>query len=164
LTVVLLGLGTNLGDRLANLNEAIRCMARQINVVRRSSVYETMPWGILDQPVFYNQVIKTETSMQPGEVLNHLKAIELNMGRQATVRNGPRLIDLDILFYDQLVLETTALTIPHPRMEGRAFVLVPLAELAPDWVHPLFHITAAEMLKGLDTSSVRRLQGNDICI
>jgi 2-amino-4-hydroxy-6-hydroxymethyldihydropteridine diphosphokinase len=155
--VVLLALGTNLGDRLANLEQAIQYMAPRIRVDARSSVYETLPWGILDQPVFYNQVVRAETNLPPLDVLAHLKAIEVKMGRQATVRNGPRLIDLDILFYDQLVLETEVLTIPHPRMQGRAFVLVPLVEVASGWMHPVLQVPVGSMVEGLDTGSVKRL-------
>jgi 2-amino-4-hydroxy-6-hydroxymethyldihydropteridine diphosphokinase len=158
LATALLALGSNLGDRLANLSQAMEDMAPEVKVAARSSVYETLPWGILDQPVFYNQVIRVQTELLPEALLSHLKAIEKKMGRQASVRNGPRLIDLDILFYDQLVLDTPGLSIPHPRMAGRAFVLVPLVELAPVWVHPKLQITVASMLDGLDTGSVRQLQ------
>jgi 2-amino-4-hydroxy-6-hydroxymethyldihydropteridine diphosphokinase len=125
-------------------------------VVRVSPVYETEPWGITAQPRFLNQVVELQTDLLPHALLRRLKAIETAMGRTAAEpRYGPRLIDLDILFYDDLVLTSYALTVPHPRLYERAFVLVPLADLAADRIHPRLGITVRELLARVDCSGVR---------
>ena len=131
-----IALGTNIGDRLANINKAIESLSFEVNIIDRSNIYETPPWGYLEQPMFLNQVVEVRTSLSPLALLDYLKEIESNMGRLPNILNGPRLIDLDIIFFDDLVIKTRKLTIPHPRLEGRAFVLVPLADLAPDYRHP----------------------------
>jgi 2-amino-4-hydroxy-6-hydroxymethyldihydropteridine diphosphokinase len=150
-----IALGTNIGDRLKNLQTAIGAMPPQVTVKRVSTVYETAPWGVLDQPDFLNQVIEIETDLAPAALLHHLKAIEARMGREQTVRYGPRRIDLDILFYEDLVLELSGLRIPHPRLHERSFVLAPLADLAPDLRHPELGKTVQEMLAQLDLSDVK---------
>jgi len=153
---VYLSLGSNLGDRKANLKAAAAALAPIVGVLRASRIYQTAPWGYLDQPDFLNQVLECETELAPLELLAHLKRIEKTLGRQPGVRYGPRLIDLDILFYDQLVVDLPELTIPHPRAAERAFVLVPLADLAPGLVHPVLMKTAAELLAALDAGGVTR--------
>jgi 2-amino-4-hydroxy-6-hydroxymethyldihydropteridine diphosphokinase len=154
---IYLALGTNLGDREANLRQAIALLAPEVTVVRESSVYATPPWGYADQPEFLNQVIEVETLLHPLPLLHRLKSIEEQMGREETFRNGPRLIDLDILFYGQAVVDGELLKIPHPRLQDRAFVLVPLAELAPDFVHPVLHETVQDLLAKVTREGMRRL-------
>jgi 2-amino-4-hydroxy-6-hydroxymethyldihydropteridine diphosphokinase len=153
-SVVYIALGSNLGDRQANLQAAIQALQPSVRVRECSPVYETPPWGYLDQPAFLNQVVKGETDLSPRELLDLLKRLEAEMGRQKTVLNGPRLIDLDILFYDDLVMDTPQLTIPHPRMRGRGFVLAPLADLAPDLRHPTLGVTVGELLGEADRSGI----------
>lgn len=140
---------------MENLRQALHSLPPAVEVEACSSVYETPPWGILDQPVFYNQVVRAATDLSPQDLLIYLKQIEQRMGRIETMRNGPRLIDIDILFYDDLELETPQLGIPHPRIEGRAFVWVPLAEIAPHLVHPKLGKTAAQVVSELDCRGIQ---------
>jgi 2-amino-4-hydroxy-6-hydroxymethyldihydropteridine diphosphokinase len=151
---IYLSLGSNLGDRLSNLQKAISLFPPQVSTIQQSSVYETEPWGYTDQPAFLNQIIQAETDLEPSDLLTFLKSIESSIGRLETFRFGPRLIDLDILFYDDLVIETPQLTIPHPHIPERAFILVPLAEIAPDLRHPVQNKTILQLKTGVDTSSV----------
>jgi 2-amino-4-hydroxy-6-hydroxymethyldihydropteridine diphosphokinase len=157
--ILYLSLGSNLGNRLANLKAAINNLSPQITVKKKSGVYETPPWGIADQPEFLNQVVEAETYMEPGPLLKHLKRLERVLGREPGVENGPRLIDVDILLYDDLVLEQGDLVIPHPHLHERAFVLVPLAEVAGQVVHPTLNQTITELLATVDASGIRRHQG-----
>ena len=152
--VAYIALGSNLGDRLGNLQAAVQALQPSVVILDCSPVYETPPWGYLDQPAFLNQVVKAQTQLSPRELLDLLKQVETEMGRQKMMLNGPRLIDLDILFYEDLVLDTPQLTIPHPRMGGRGFVLVPLADLAPDLRHPTLGVTIREMLIHADRAGI----------
>ncbi len=155
---VYLALGTNLGNRLENLKTAIKLLPPDVRVIKASPVYETPPWGYLNQADFLNQVLEAETNLTPEELLVYLKGLEAQIGRQASFKYGPRLIDLDILFYDDLILETAALSIPHPRMHERAFVLVPLAELNPDLRHPKADRTIQELLGNTDQDGINLFQ------
>jgi 2-amino-4-hydroxy-6-hydroxymethyldihydropteridine diphosphokinase len=144
--VTYLGLGSNIGDRLQNLQAAINALEPEVHPVECSPVYETPPWGYLDQPNFLNQVVKAETELSPGELLRYLKEIEKDLGRQDSFLNGPRKIDLDIIFFDDAVIESPPITIPHPRMDDRGFVLLPLADLAPEFKHPVLDLSVQDML------------------
>ncbi len=130
-----IGLGANLGDRAATIRRALACLAAlPATVVRRvSHLSETAPWGKPDQPWFLNAVAEIDTGLPPHDLLRALKQIETRLGRLPGERWGPRVIDLDLLLYDEITLSTPDLTIPHPSMDQRAFVLVPLQELWPDY-------------------------------
>ena len=143
---VYLGLGSNLGDRAANIKKALQLLESQMELTAVSPLYETEPVGVKKQPLFLNAVCAGQTTLAPQALLEFVKGIEKKMGRTPTVRFGPRLIDIDILFYDDLVLETPTLQIPHPRLTRRAFVLVPLAQIAPHLVHPASGLTIREIL------------------
>jgi 2-amino-4-hydroxy-6-hydroxymethyldihydropteridine diphosphokinase len=155
---VYIAFGTNLGDRLANLRAAIESMPPEIHVLAESNVYETPPWGYENQPAFLNMVLKAETDLEPALLLNHLKLLEVELGREQSFHWGPRLIDLDILFYDDLVLDSPPLVIPHPRLHERAFVLVPLADVAPDLIHPVLDLPVHELLVRVNTKSIKRFR------
>jgi 2-amino-4-hydroxy-6-hydroxymethyldihydropteridine diphosphokinase len=150
-----IALGSNLGDRLANLEAAINHLPPEAIPINISPVYETPPWGYEAQPSFYNQVIYASTVLSAMDLLAHLKKTEVLVGRQPTFRNGPRVIDLDILLFDDLILNTPVLNIPHPRMSDRAFVLVPLADLDPSLRHPVTGETVTEMLQRVDTRNIK---------
>ena len=154
-TTVYLALGTNLGDRLANLKAASSALPPAVAVEAQSPVYETPPWGYLDQPAFLNMVIRGVTGLKPLPLLAYLKQLELTLGREATFHWGPRLIDIDILFYGDLVVETPMLSLPHPSLAERAFVLVPLADLAAELRHPVLGKSVRELLAGVDTRGIK---------
>ena len=147
---VLLSLGSNLGDRLGMLRHAVETLRRNgVAVTDLSRVYETRPWGVTDQPLFLNICAKARTAFAPRELLALLKDIESGLGRRRGKRWGPREIDIDIIFYDRIVYKDESLVIPHPHMHERGFVLAPLSEIAPGYIHPLFSKSVAELLSGL---------------
>jgi len=154
LHTVYLALGSNLGDRPANLLAALQALPPAVLPLEASPVYQTPPWGYTDQPAFLNQVVRAHTDLSPMDLLKYLKDLETRLGRQPNFRNGPRQIDLDILFYDNLVQVTQELTLPHPRLPDRAFVLVPLADLAPGLRHPVSGRTVREMLAAVDRTGI----------
>jgi 2-amino-4-hydroxy-6-hydroxymethyldihydropteridine diphosphokinase len=155
--IVYLALGSNMGVRSANLKNAINNLTPQMNLKAKSNVYETAPWGFTDQPAFLNQVVKVETYLEPEALLLHLKRLESVMGRVPNFQNGPRLIDIDILFFDDLVLDSPIVQIPHPRLHERAFVLIPLHEISPDLVHPVLQKSVGELLLTCDISKVNKV-------
>ena len=153
--VVYLSLGSNMGNRAANLKAAVGQLTPQLRVLSVSKIYETPPWGFTEQAEFLNQVLMVYTYLKPQAMLDHLKRLETALGRVPSFPNGPRLIDIDILFYDDLVLDTSPLVIPHPRLHERAFVLVPLAEIAPDHVHPVLGKPVHALLDEVDRSDIK---------
>ncbi len=160
-STVFLGLGSNLGDRMAHLRAALDALPPEVQITKRSPVYETPAWGYEDQGPFLNMVIEGRTELEPEALLARLKQLETELGRTPSFRWGPRLIDMDILFYDQLILDTPSLTIPHPRLRERAFVLLPLTDVAPEWKHPVLGKTVRELLAEIDASGIRRFQDED---
>ncbi|MFC1953676.1 2-amino-4-hydroxy-6-hydroxymethyldihydropteridine diphosphokinase [Chloroflexota bacterium] len=156
---VYLSLGSNMGNRQANLEKAIDLLLQRLRPGQISSVYETEPIGNPDQPRFLNLVCQVFTRLAPEELLMLAKGIELKMGRARGTFSAPRPIDIDILFYGDEVIETEELTIPHPRLNQRAFVLIPLVEIAPDLVHPVSGSMTRELLNGLEgTQGVLKLE------
>lgn len=140
-------MGGNLGNRSAYLQDAKRLIQQSCgNIVLSSAIYETAAWGVTDQPSFYNQAIALETVLEPEILMQHLLKIEIQMGRERTVKMGPRTIDLDILLIDGLVISTGLLTLPHPALPMRRFALLPLSEIAPALIHPVLHKSVQQLL------------------
>lgn len=156
---VFLLLGSNLGDRPQVLAAVREMIAEQAgSIVNQSAIYETEPWGITDQPAFLNQVIEITTSLLPEDLLRIILNIEHDLGRIRYERWGARVIDIDILYFGQTIMDSARLTLPHPRIQDRRFVLAPLAEIAPDFIHPVLQKTTSKLLEQCpDTSAVSKI-------
>lgn len=148
--ILVLGLGANLGDPPAQLAAALRALRACVEIEVVSSIYRSAPVGGPPQPDFLNLVCLARTRLDPAAVLRETQRIEHELGRVRSVPNAPRVIDVDILSHGDLLLQTAELTLPHPRLTERAFVLVPLVEIAPEWRHPRLGLTARELLARLD--------------
>jgi len=158
---IYLSLGSNIGDRAAHLRQAVeRLESPDIRVLHASRIYETEPVDYLDQAWFLNQAVEAETVLFPLQLLTRTSRLERELGRTRSVRRGPRVIDIDLLFYASAVVETPRLVIPHPRIAERRFVLEPLAELAPDLRHPVTHRSVRQMLDAAPPAIVRLLPGS----
>ena len=157
--IVYLALGSNMGNRLSNLKAAVLNLTPQMTVKQKSSVYETPPWGFTEQDAFLNQVVKVTTYLEPEPLLRHLKRMETALGRVPNFQNGPRVIDIDILFFDKMIINTPPLVVPHPRLHERVFVLVPLAEIEPDFVHPILQRPINKILEDVDRSEIKLFTG-----
>lgn len=154
---VYLGLGSNIGDRESNLKRALDMLpARGVLIRKRSSLYETEPWGERNQPLFLNMVVESETALAPQALLGVLKDVEAALGREKARKWGPRIIDLDILLYNHIILSEDFLKIPHPCMHEREFVLRPLHEIAPDAMHPLLGMNMRELIAQLGRASTKK--------
>ncbi|MBO9594422.1 MAG: 2-amino-4-hydroxy-6-hydroxymethyldihydropteridine diphosphokinase [Niabella sp.] len=156
---VFLLIGGNLGDRTAHLAQARTLIERHIGPIEKTSaIYETAAWGLVQQPDFYNQALEVATALQPEPLMQMILKIEADMGRVRNERYGPRVIDIDILLYNDLVCKQPLVTLPHPRMQERRFVLVPLNEIAPERQHPVLHQTIRQLLDAVnDDSAVKKI-------
>lgn len=151
-----ISIGSNLDDKRDNCSRALDALAVQneITLLIASSLYDTEPYGNIEQDWFVNSVAKVETELNPFDLLQLLKTIESEFGRARNIKGGPRTLDLDMLFYDNLVLSQDRLTIPHPLSHERAFVLIPLVEIAPHFIHPVLKVSAMELLNDLNDGKI----------
>lgn len=145
MTEAYVGIGSNLGDKEENIRKSINLMGKKCEILKISSLYETEPVGYADQEWFLNCVVKVNTSMNPEELLEFLLSIEKDLGRAKTIKNGPRTIDLDILFYGDKIINKNNLIVPHPRLHERLFALEPLMEISPELVHPVLKKSIKEI-------------------
>jgi len=152
-------LGSNIGNSKQQLSSAKKHIKKKIgNITRQSKLYSTAAWGNSNQPDFLNQVIVTETKLTPLQTMQMILSIEKEMGRIRTVKNAPRIIDIDILFFNKEIIETEILSVPHPQIQNRRFVLVPLNELSPNFKHPVFQQSIHHLLKICkDTLNVKKI-------
>lgn len=156
MNIVFLGLGTNLGDRTGNLNTALKLLPEKgLKILAVSGIYETAAWGFTDQPDFLNLCLQARTDLNPGDLLDTLKILEKEIGRKESFHWGPRLIDIDILYYNNQIISEDNIRIPHPGIAQRDFVLAPLTEIAPDFINPLNHLSSSQMLENLPANSAR---------
>lgn len=152
---VYFGLGSNLGDRGKNIQDALVFLERWgVKIVRSSSIYESEPFGVKDQDWFFNIVAEGETELSPEDVLSAIRAIEKALKREKVIKWGPRTIDIDILYYDDQVIDEPELKIPHPGIPDRRFVLLPMDEIAPDYSHPVQNKTTSQLLKDCPDTSI----------
>jgi len=151
---ILISLGSNLGDREKNIKHSIRLLEEKCLILKKSSLYETEPVSDIKQDWFLNAVIEVKTKLSPEELLDFLLSIEKRLGRIRSIKDGPREIDLDIIFYGDKTYNGEKLIIPHPRMEQRKFVLEPLKEICPDLVHPVLGMTITELFNNLEKEEV----------
>ena len=157
---VYLLIGGNVGNRLQNLRHAVDQLSSWGTVVQHSSIYETAAWGKTEQPSFLNQALEYQTDLAPQALIRTILQIEEEMGRRRTEKFGPRIIDIDILFFNSEIVQEPHLTIPHPEIQNRRFALVPMAEIAPQLIHPLMHKTIRQLLQECpDTLDARKLEG-----
>ncbi|GAB3990987.1 hypothetical protein GCM10028807_19650 [Spirosoma daeguense] len=156
-------LGANLGDRAATLQKAVKRIEYYVGKVQQQSpLYETAPWGVTDQPAFLNQVVTVETTLEPEAVLKQTQTIEQELGRVRMEKWSARTIDVDILYYEHLIWQSATLTVPHPYLHQRRFTLVPLADVAPDFVHPILGQTTLDLLAiCADNGEVSRFSMNN---
>ena len=159
---VFIGIGSNVGDRYAQILTALKALRSIMILCKQSSIYETEPFGYAAQGWFLNMVVHGRCIYQPHELLAELKAIEVAMGRKATIKNGPRCIDLDILLFDDLVVCENGLVLPHPGIPYRKFVLVPLCEIAPQLVHPKLGTTVQQILDSLPSTAHVSIWSTDL--
>ncbi len=164
MNTIFLGLGTNLGDRQQNLQRAVNGLAAGMMITAVSQTYETPPWGVDEQPAFFNICLVAETNQTPFELLSFVKNLESEIGRIPTYRWGPRLIDIDLLFFNSEIIDDPNLIIPHLHLSERAFVLAPLAEIAADFVHPRTGKSIKVMLNEVDKLGIRPLPNMPITI
>lgn len=162
--IAYLSLGSNIGDKLNHIELAVqKLVLRTGELVTKSSLYVTEAWGNTKQEEFLNQVVAINTSHTPNSLLKELLNIEIELGRIRNKRNDPRTIDIDILFYDDVIVSTTELKVPHPRLHLRKFVLIPMSEIAPKLVHPVFKKTINELLNQCeDNSHVKKISLHEI--
>lgn len=154
--IVYLGLGSNLGDREGNIKRALELLSQKVKIEKLSSLYETEPMGYLSQPLFLNAVCQALTELSPEELLEFVKEIERRIGREPSFPNAPRPIDIDILFYEGEIINLPHLIIPHPRLKERAFVLVPLAEISPHFIHPQGGERIIDLLNKVEQKGVKK--------
>jgi len=152
---VYLLIGGNMDDRLANIEIALTQIEKLVGaIIQKSAIYETEAWGLKEQPRFYNQALAIQTHLNPLALLEQLVKIEAKMGRQRDIPWGPRTMDLDILYFNQEIISMDSLSIPHPRMHQRNFVLTPLVEIAPNFMHPILGLTTTQLLKDCEDKSL----------
>jgi 2-amino-4-hydroxy-6-hydroxymethyldihydropteridine diphosphokinase len=151
---VYLGLGSNVGDRLLNLNKAIELLSEEIQILKKSKIYVSKAVGYTDQPDFYNMVLYGKTDLNIEELFDFMKDVERNVGRVYRFHWGPREIDIDILFYNDLIYKSDKLNIPHPRLHERDFVLLPLKELNPELFHPVFNKRVSDLKEFMENSVI----------
>lgn len=153
---IYLGLGSNIGETKKNIESALALLGEKVNILKSSSYYQTEPIGFKDQPWFLNMVVKGETDLNPYELLDFTQSIEKEMRRVKTILNGPRIIDIDILMYDDIKIKSDRLTIPHPRMHERAFVMIPIFEIAPKLT--INNKSIEDIIKKLKGQEIKKLE------